>query len=82
MCEAAMGRWVWPWIFGVEGVVLLVGGFVGRRRRNAAIRVRATGLELKPTRAPGLSQALAFVLMFFGVVGLAVCVWSITHLGR
>jgi hypothetical protein len=66
----------------MEGVVLLVGGFVGRRRRNAAIRVRATGLELKPTRAPGLSQALAFVLMFCGAVGLAVCVWCIVRVGR
>jgi hypothetical protein len=67
---------------GVEGVVLLVGGFVGRRRRNAALRVLATGLELKPTRAPGMSQALAFVLMFCGVVGLAACVWSYARLVR
>jgi LPXTG-motif cell wall-anchored protein len=75
-------RWVWPVVLGMEGVVLLVGGFVGRRRRNAAIRVRATGLELKPTRAPGLSQALAFVLMFCGVMGLAACVWCIVRVGR
>jgi len=72
-----MGRWMWPVVFGIEGVVLLIGGFVGRRRRNAALRVQATGLELKPTRAPGLSQALAFALMFFGVVGLVACVWSV-----
>jgi hypothetical protein len=62
--------------------VLLVGGFIGRRRRNNALRVRADALELRPTRAPGLSQALAFVLMFFGVVGLVACVWSVMHAGR
>jgi hypothetical protein len=74
-----MGRWVWPAICGIEGVVLLVGGFVGRRRRNAALRVRPEGLELRPTRAPGMSQALAFVLMFFGVVGLVACVLGIAR---
>lgn len=74
-----MGRWVWPAICGVEGLVLLVGGFVGRRRRNAALRVRPTGLEMKATRAPGLSQALAFVLMACGVVGLAACFWCYAH---
>lgn len=73
----ARWRWVWPAVFGVEGVVLLVGGFLGRRRRNNAIRIRAAGLELWPTRAPGLSQALAFVLMFCGAVALAACVWSV-----
>jgi hypothetical protein len=76
-----MGRWIWPAICGIEGVVLLVGGFVGRRRRNAALRVLPTGLELRPTRAPGMSQALAVVLMFCGVVGLAACVWSLMRPG-
>ncbi|HXB62932.1 MAG TPA: hypothetical protein VNU94_08810 [Acidobacteriaceae bacterium] len=77
-----MVRWVWPVVFGIEGIVLLAGGLVGRQRRNAALRVLATGLELRPTRAPGLSQTLAFVLMFCGVVGLAACVWSIGWLGK
>jgi len=72
----ARWRWVWPAVLGMEGIVLLVGGFVGRRRRSNALRIRAAGLELWPTRAPGMSQALAFVLMFCGVVGLAACVWS------
>jgi hypothetical protein len=75
-------QWVWPWIFGVEGLVLLVGGFIGRRRRNNALRVRAATLVLKPTRAPGLSQALAFILMGCGVVGLAACVWSARHISQ
>jgi LPXTG-motif cell wall-anchored protein len=75
-------RWLWPVIFGVEGLVLLVGGFIGRRRRNNAIRIRSAGLELRPTRAPGLSQTLAFVLMFCGLVGLVACVWSVVYVVR
>jgi hypothetical protein len=77
-----MGRWFWPVVFGVEGIVLLVSGFVGRRRRNAALHVHEAGLQLKPTRAPGMSQAVAFVLMVLGVAGLAACAWSVGRLSR